>query len=49
MIEVTFKVFEKVLNKSFVNTMTVKSMDDFRLFAMAVYHGKVEILEVRNV
>jgi hypothetical protein len=49
MIQVTFKAFSKILNKSFVNTKTVRNMEDFRLFAMALYHGQVEIIETKKV
>jgi hypothetical protein len=36
MVTVTYKVYSKILNKEFINTKEVKSMDDFRLFALSL-------------
>ena len=36
MITITYKTYSKLLNKSFINTKEVKSMDDFRLFALSL-------------
>lgn len=49
MIEVTFTTFCKVLKKSFTNTKTVKSMSDFNLYALALFHGQVNIVSVKNI
>jgi hypothetical protein len=49
MIEVTFSTYSKVLNKSFVNVKEVKNMDDFRLFATALYSGNWSIISTRAI
>jgi len=36
MLTVTYRVFEKDLNRTFENVKTVQTMADFRLFALAV-------------
>jgi len=36
MITVTYKTYSKILNKEFVNTKEVSSMDNFRLFALSL-------------
>ncbi len=36
MITVTYKVFSKILNKSFVNKKEVRNMNDFKLFALSL-------------
>ena len=45
MINVTYKVYSKILNKTFTNTKRVKTMDDFRMFALSL-NLDYEILEV---
>ena len=45
MITVTYKTYSKILNKEFVNTKEVKSMDDFRLFALSL-NLDYEVIEV---
>jgi len=46
MIKVTFKVFEPVLNKTFINTKEVKTMEDFTLYANSLWNGRWKILSV---
>jgi len=46
MITVTYRVFEKDLNRTFENTKVVQSMADFRLFAYSLYSGNWEIVSV---
>ncbi len=36
MIEVTYKTYVEILKKEYVNIKIVKSMDDFRLFALSL-------------
>jgi len=36
MIEVTYKTYVEILKKEYVNIKIVKSMDDFRLFAISL-------------
>lgn len=48
-LEITFKTYSEVLKKSFVNTKEVKSMADFNLYALALFHGRVEILKVKEI
>ena len=36
MITITYKVYSKLLNKSFINTKEVKSIAEFRLFALSL-------------
>ncbi len=33
---ITYKTYSKTLNKTFTNTKEVKSIDDFRLFALSL-------------
>lgn len=49
MVKVTYKTYSKILNKEFINTKTVKSLDDFNLFNLALFHGQAVILETENV
>ena len=46
MIKVTFKVYEPVLNKTFINTKEVKTMEDFTLYARSLWSGNWKILSV---
>ena len=36
MITITYSVFSKILNKEFVNTKEVKTIQDFELFALSL-------------
>lgn len=36
MIRITYSNFSKILNKTFVNVKEVKSLEDFRLFALSM-------------
>lgn len=46
MLTVTYRVFEKDLNRTFENTKTVRTMADFRLFAYSMFSGNWEIVSV---
>lgn len=46
MLTVTYRVFEKDLNRTFENVKTVRTMADFRLFACSMYSGNWEIMSV---
>ena len=46
MFTVTYRTFEKDVNKTFVNVKTVRAMADFRLFACSMYSGNWEIVSV---
>jgi len=46
MMTVTYRVFEKDLNRTFENVKTVQTMADFRLFACSLYGGNWEIVSV---
>jgi len=46
MLTVTYRVFEKDLNRTFVNVKVVRSMADFRLFAYALHSGNWEIVSI---
>ena len=46
MMTVTYRVYEKDLNRTFENTKVVQSLADFRLFAFSLYSGNWEIVSV---
>jgi hypothetical protein len=46
MLTVTYRVFEKDLNRTFENVRTVRTMADFRLYAYSMYSGSWEIVSV---
>ena len=46
MLKVTFKVFEPSLNKTFINTVEVKTMEDFTLYARSLWSGRWTIISV---
>jgi hypothetical protein len=46
MMTVTYRVFEKDLNRTFENTKVVQSMEDFRLFAYSMHSGNWEIVSI---
>jgi len=46
MLTVTYRVFEKDLNRTFQNVKTVQTMADFRLFACSMHSGNWEIVSV---
>jgi hypothetical protein len=46
MLTVTYRAFEKDLNREFTNTKSVRTMEDFRLFAYSLYSGNWEIVSV---
>jgi len=46
MIRVTFEVYEPVLDKTFINTIEVKTMEDFTLYARSMWSGNWKILSV---
>jgi len=49
MIKVTYTTFSPVLDKSFTDTKTVKTISDFRTFAIALFHGNWEIVKTEKV
>ena len=46
MLTVTYRVFEKDLNRTFENVKVVRTMADFRLFAYSLHSGNWEIVSV---
>jgi len=48
MLTVTYRVFEKDLNRTFENVKVVKSMADFRLFAYSLHNGNWQIVSVSS-
>jgi hypothetical protein len=46
MLEVTFKVYEASVNKTFVNVKEVRNIEDFRLYAFSLWGGNWEIVSV---
>lgn len=46
MLTVTYRVFEQELNRTFENTKTVRTIEDFRLFAYSLYSGNWEVVKV---
>ena len=49
MIRVTFNTYSAVLDKSFVNVKDVKTMDDFRLYATALYSSNWSIISTEQI
>lgn len=45
-ITITFRTFSPLLNKTFTNVKTVRSLADFNLYARALYSGNFEIVSV---
>ena len=45
---VTYRVFEKDLNRTFENVKVVRTMADFRLYAYNMYSGNWEIVSVSD-
>ena len=48
MITVTYKTYSKILDKEFVNTKEVKTMEAFRLFALSLNLDYEVISEVNQ-
>lgn len=48
MLIVTYKSYSKILDKEFVNTKEVKSLDDFRFYSLAL-NLNAEILKVEKL
>lgn len=48
MIEVTYTTYSKILDKRFVNTKLVKTMQDFNLFACSLNLHLVSV-QTRNI
>ena len=46
MITITYKVYSKILDKTFTNIKEVKTMNDFEIFAMSL-NLDYEIMEVK--
>ena len=46
MLKITFSVYAPLLKKTFINVKTVKSMEDFRLYAYSLYSGNWAIISV---
>lgn len=47
MMTITFRTYSPILDKFFVNVKEVKSMEDFTLYARALYSGNWEIVDVK--
>jgi len=43
MITITYQTYSKVLDKTFTNTKEVKSMNDWNIFNLALFHGQATI------
>jgi len=44
MITITYKTYSKILDKTFTNVKEVKSMSDWDLFNLALFHGQATII-----
>jgi len=44
--KITYKTFCPTLKRTFVDTRTFRTMEDFRLFAYALFSGNWEIISV---
>ena len=49
MIRITFTTFSELLNKEFTDSKTVKSMADFNLFNLALFHGRANIVSTETL
>jgi len=49
MLRITYQTFEPELGKSYTNTGTFKSMEDFRLYACALFSGRWAIADVEYI
>lgn len=46
---VTFEHYNRLLKRSFVNYKEVKTMADFDLYVLAMFHGQVKILNIKEI
>ena len=49
MIRVTYQTYSELLNKTFEDAKEVKSMEDFNLYNLALFHGRAVILETEEI
>ncbi len=49
MLRVTFSTYSAALNKTFTNVKTVRTMEDFRLYAYSLFSGNWAIISVEHV
>ncbi len=49
MLNVQFRTYSKLLNKSFINEKETKSLQHFHEYARALYSGNYEIIEVTYI
>ena len=47
MITVTYQTYSKILDKTFTDQKEVKSIEDFNLFNLALFHGQAQIIEIK--
>ena len=48
MLTITFQTYSKILKKTFTQVETFESMDDFRLWNLALFHGRAKIVKVET-
>lgn len=49
MIRITYQTYSKILDKTFTNVKEVKSMSDWDLFNMALFHGHATVVSTEAV
>ena len=49
MIEITYQTYSKILDKTFESTERFKSINDFNLRNLALFHGQAVIIKRRNL
>ena len=49
MIVVTYETYSKILDKTFVNVERFKSLDDWNLRNLALFHGQARTISVDEV
>ena len=49
MIKITYTTYSDILNKEFTDSKVVKSLADFNLFNLALFHGRAVIIKTESV
>jgi len=49
MIRITYQTYSKLLDKHFEDVTDVKSMADWNLYNLALFHGKAKILKTEAI
>jgi hypothetical protein len=49
MIKVTYTTYSDLLKKEFTDSKEVKSMEDFNLYNLALFHGRAVIIKTEEI